>query len=268
MEFGRLGCAHARHGSKRGASFAPCCGESGPARTLHRLLTSVPLAVVSGRDAKGYWCSGCGRVGTSTFLGAPELSPGTAAVALEKSGAGSADTQTLWWTTWRALGWLGSQPPFQRLAPARHAAAVVDAVACPREGHRHREDRISRCECLRKPEARQQIGCVHKPTKPSDPIYTSLVPRYVCCVGLVVRGRTGGIGGGGGAVPTVRVLPPLAERLWAGGGSRLPKRVCLLLGGGKPGSTVILGGGLHRTYSYVTVVRIYLVPCTVPHVIR
>lgn len=170
MEFGRLGCAHARHGSKRGASFAPCCGESGPARTLHRLLTSVPLAVVSGRDAKGYWCSGCGRVGTSTFLGAPELSPGTAAVALEKSGAGSADTQTLWWTTWRALGWLGSQPPFQRLAPARHAAAVVDAVACPREGHRHREDRISRCECLRKPEARQQIGCVHKPTKPSDPI--------------------------------------------------------------------------------------------------
>ena len=88
-QFGRRGCATGR----QCISCAACSGENGRARTLNRPLTLDPLAVVSGRDVKGSWCLGSGRCETTTFLGALEHSPSTAAAARDSSRAGYANRQ-------------------------------------------------------------------------------------------------------------------------------------------------------------------------------
>ena len=152
---GRRGCAY----SQRGRRSAAQSGENGRARTLTRLLTSDLLAVASGRDAKGSWCLGSSHCATPTFSSALELSPGTAAAARDPSQAGSANTQTPWWTPQRAREQVRL---FRRFATACHAADVEGAAVAFSQPIAVRINE-SRCEYLWKPEVRRRLR-VHPPS--------------------------------------------------------------------------------------------------------
>ena len=133
------------------------------ARTLTRLLTSDPLAVASGRDAKGSWCLGSSHCAMPIFSSALELSPGTAAAAREIR-------LRLALPTRKCHGGLhsGQVRLFRRFATACHAADVEGAAVATS----HCCEDQSRCECLWKPEVRRRLRVHPSYFSPVVPIGT------------------------------------------------------------------------------------------------